>query len=150
MAYTHLLYHIVFCPKNRMPAINIGHEELLYRYIWGFIKSSGCILYRIGGMPDHIHILVQIPPTITVADFVRNLKVSSGNFLKEHRDEFPQFAGWGRSYCAVTCSYDRKDAVIRYISGQKEHHKRVTFQDELQQWLRETGIEAEEKYLLTD
>lgn len=77
MSYTHLLYHIVFRPKNNAPVIKIEHEEHLYRYIWGFIKQKDCVLYRIGGMPDHIHMFVQLPPTYAVSDFMRDIKTAT-------------------------------------------------------------------------
>ena len=89
MSYIKLLYHIVFRPKNSIPAIPIEHEEILYRYIWGFIKNKSGILNRIGGMPDHIHLLVQIPPTLSLADFMRDLKTSTHRYMYEQKDKFP-------------------------------------------------------------
>ena len=74
MAYINLLYHIVFRPKNSVSVIPIEKEEMLYRYIWGVIKHKDGVLYRIGGMPDHIHLLVQLPATVAIAHFVRDLK----------------------------------------------------------------------------
>lgn len=150
MSYLQLLYHIVFRPKASVPAIPIEHEKILYRYIWGYVKEKGGTLYRIGGMPDHIHILVSIPATLSVADFVRDMKVSSSKFIKEHRVEFPKFEGWGKSYCALTHSYLEKDKIINYISNQKEHHKRMNFHDELLSMVREYGVEVDERYFLRE
>lgn len=150
MSYLQLLYHIVFRPKNSQPVITDGHEDMLYRYIWGFVKAKGGVLHRIGGMPDHIHLLVQIPSTISLSDFMREMKISSNGFLKGHRDEFPKFQGWGKSYCAITHSYLEKDQIVRYIKNQKEHHKVVTFQDEMLSILREYGVDFDIKYFLKD
>lgn len=150
MSYLQLLYHIVFRPKNSAPAIPIEHEEKLYRYIWGYIKERNGVLYRIGGMPDHIHIFVSLPATLTVADFVRDMKVASSKFLKEHHEQFPRFMGWGKSYCALTHSYQEKDKIINYIRNQKEHHKRMNFHDELLSLVREYGVEFDERYFLRE
>lgn len=150
MSYLQLLYHIVFRPKYSTPAIPIEHEELLYRYIWGYVKEKGAILYRIGGMPDHIHMFVQIPSTIALADFMRDLKTSSSKFLKEHAAEFPKFQGWGKSYCAITHSALEKEKIINYIKRQKEHHRHERFQDELLSVLTENGITVDLRHFLRE
>jgi REP element-mobilizing transposase RayT len=150
MAYTNLLYHIVFRPKNSESVIPIDKEELLYRYIWGFVKNKKGVLYRIGGMPDHIHILVQLSPTIAISDFVRDLKIASGLFLENNKSYFPKFKGWARSYCAITYSKSEKDIVINYIKNQKEHHRKRTLHDELLELLREADIDVDMTYFLKD
>lgn len=150
MSYLQLLYHIVFRPKNSAPAIPVEHEEMLYRYVWGYIKERGGVLYRIGGMPDHIHIFVSIPSSISVADFVRDMKIAASRFLKDHRAEFPHFTGWGKSYCALTHSYQEKDKIVNYIRNQKEHHKRVNFHDELLSLVQEYGVKLDERYFLRE
>lgn len=150
MSYLQLLYHLVFRPKNSTPAISVEHEEKLYRYIWGYVKEKGGILYRINGMPDHIHLFVQIPPTITLSDFMRGLKTSSSRFLKAHPAEFPNFSGWGKSYCAITHSALEKEKIINYIKGQKEHHKKVNFHDELLTILHENKIKLDMQYFLNE
>ena len=81
MSYTRLLYHIVFRPRSSRPVITIAYEEMLYRYLWGFVKNKGGVLYRIGGMPDHVHMLVQIPPTLALSDFMHDLKLSVNKFM---------------------------------------------------------------------
>lgn len=150
MAYTNLLYHIVFRPKNSEPVISLAHEEVLYRYIWGYVTNKKGTLYRIGGMPDHIHMLVLLPPTLAISDFVHDLKISTSVFLSSKKDEFPKFKGWAKSYCALTYSKHEKDVVLNYIKNQKEHHKKVSFKDELVTLLEEMGVEADLKYLFLD
>lgn len=150
MSYLQLLYHIVFRPKDSVPCITIEHENVLYRYIWGFIKQKGGVLHRIGGMPDHIHIFMQLLATICLSDFMRDLKVASSMFLKENPDMFPLFTGWGKSYCAITHSYAEKNKIVNYIMGQKEHHKSVNFHDELLHLLKESGVEVDMQYFLRE
>ena len=141
MSYNRLLYHIVFRPKGSLPAITEAHEKELYNYIWGFARNNGCVLHRIGGMPNHLHMLIQLPTTVALADFMRELKTSTNKWMRGHGDIFPLFGGWARAYCAVTCSYEAKDAVARYISEQKAHHAKVDFIAELRDIFNSNDIE---------
>ena len=150
MSYTKLLYHIVFRPKNSISAIPIAHEESLYRYIWGFLKNKGCALNRIGGMPDHIHLLVQIPPTLSLSDFMRDLKTSTHKYMCGQKDKFPLFDGWGKSYCALSCSVSEKDRIAEYIKNQKVHHQKMNFQNELLKLLKDNGVEVDMRYFLKE
>ena len=84
MSYTRLLYHIVFRTKHSVPAIEIAHEGELYSYIWGFIKNKDSILYRIGGMPDHIHLLIELSVKLALADFMRYADVGG---LSQHEPD---------------------------------------------------------------
>lgn len=146
MSYTSLTYHIVFRPYASERVIAPAHAEELYRYINGFVEMHGCRLCRIGGMPDHIHMLVKITPKLAVADFMRDLKTSTSLFMKDNRQWFPMFRGWGKSYCAITVSASRMPVISRYIERQQEHHTKKSFEDELREICREYGIEIDERY----
>jgi len=98
-------------------------------------------------MEDHLHILTSLHPTVALSDLVKDLKVSSSQFIKENQ-VFPQFNGWQTGYGAFTYSYDAKEHLIEYIKNQEEHHKTMTFLDEYQNFLNEFGIEFYEKYFL--
>ena len=150
MSYNRLLYHIVFRTKHSLPAITEAHEKRLYSYIWGYIKNKDCVLHRIGGMPDHIHLLVQLPTTLAVSDFMRVLKTSTNKWLVERHDEFPLFDGWGKSYCALSVSYGDRTRIINYIKGQKEHHRKASLADELKNIFKEHDVEYDTRYLFTD
>ena len=104
-AYRQILYHIVFRTKGSEKTINQEYSQDLYKYIWGVIKNKKCILFRINGMEDHIHILSDLHPSIALADYIRDIKVSSSKWLKES-ELFPEFKGWGIKYCALTYSYN--------------------------------------------
>lgn len=116
-------------------------------YIFGFCKKHDCKLYRMNGMPDHIHMLVSLHPTIAVASFVHDLKIACSNFMKARKHNYPLFEGWERSYCALTYSDNDKDKVTKYIINQKEHHKGVSSKEELRKLLDEMDIEYDEKYI---
>ncbi|MEE1091430.1 MAG: IS200/IS605 family transposase [Paludibacteraceae bacterium] len=150
MAYTNLLYHIVFRPKNSESVITIAYEDVLYRYIWGYVTNKKGTLLRIGGMPDHIHMLVSLPPSIAISNFVHDLKLATNIFLLEHKEEFPKFKGWAKSYCALTYSKNEKDMIVNYIRNQKEHHQKVSFKDELVALVKEMGVVGDLKYFFVD
>lgn len=146
MSYTKLLYHIVFCTKYRKPTIPEEQAENLYRYIWGFIKNHKSVLYRVNGMPDHIHIFVQLHADVAVSDFVKKLKNATNKWLKENSNAFPDFESWAVGYCALTYCKRDKDMIVNYIKNQQEHHKKETSTDELRRLLIEQGIDIDERY----
>ena len=150
MSYIQSLHHIVIRTKYSEDVLLCEHSEELYRYIWGYIKNKKSFLYRINGMPDHIHILVSIHATIALSDFVKELKTSTNAWIKANKEKFPKFKSWGEKYAAFTIRYQEKDIVIEYIKNQREHHKHETFQEEYRKLITENGIDIEEQYFLTD
>ena len=147
MSYRQIFYQIVFGTKYREPTIAEGHCEELYKYIWGIIKNHNCKLYRINGVEDHIHIFSDLHPSVSLADYIKDIKVASSLWMKQC-GKFPLFRGWQDAYGAFTYSIREKDMIINYVKNQKEHHKTKSFLDEYKRMLREHGIEFEEKYLL--
>ena len=149
MSYTRFLYHIVFRTKCSLNTIPESHEKDLYAYILGLVNNKNAVLYRIGGMPNHIHMLVDLPPMLSVASFMQELKIATSKWLKTN-SEFPDFQGWAEGYAAFTYSLKEKETVINYIKNQKEHHKVETFESEYRRFIEESGIQIDEKYFLKD
>ena len=147
MSYTCLLYHIVIRTKRSERTISEAHERDLYTYIYDFIKHHGCVLYRINGMPDHVHILLSINSSMALSDFMRDLKTATSKMMKNDREKFPMYDGWGAEYFACTVSLSMKEKVRQYIIDQKEHHKGISFREELKTLCRENGIPFDERYL---
>jgi REP element-mobilizing transposase RayT len=145
--YRQIFYQIIFCPKHRKPAISREHEEELYKYIWGIINNKKCKLYRMNGIEDHIHIFSDLHPSISLSDYVKDIKVASSIWMKES-GKFPLFEGWQDGYGAFTYSIQEKNTIINYVKNQKEHHKSESFYDEYKRLLQEHGIEFDEKYFL--
>jgi REP element-mobilizing transposase RayT len=145
--YTQILYQIVFSTKNREQTLLKSKREGLYKYIWGVLKNKNCHLYRIGGVADHIHIITHIHPSVSLASLVKDIKLSSSGYIKTNQ-LFPDFNGWQNGYGGFTYSFRDKDYLIEYVKNQEQHHKMVTFKDELIELLKEHGIEFDEKYLL--
>lgn len=98
-------------------------------------------------MEDHLHIVSDLHPSISLADYVKEIKVASSVWMKES-GLFPHFTNWQDGYGAFTFSVKERDAVIAYVRGQKEHHKKESFYDEYRRMLAENEIPFEEKYLL--
>jgi len=144
--YTQICYYIVFSTKNRVPCLDDNRREDLFRYIWGIIKNKQSHLYRIGGVEDHLHILTSLHPMIALANFVKEIKTSTSNWIKSG-NVFPAFEHWQDGYGAFTCSIRDKDRLIEYIKNQPEHHRKLSFLDEYRKLLAEAGVEFDEKHL---
>ena len=145
--FTQIYYHLVFSTKDRERVLLADRRDDLFRYTWGILKNKDCHLYRIGGVEDHVHILTAIHPTIALANLVRDIKTATANWIK-NEEVFPNFSHWQDGYGAFTLSHADKDAVIEYIKNQEEHHKQVSFKDELREFLSKNGVKFNEKYLV--
>ena len=145
MSFYRFTYHIVFATHQREKTIPVEHERELYSIIHHIIKKNDGHLYRINGMPDHIHILVDIPAAISVANFIKAIKRESSYLLKANSN-FPKWNGWQEGYGAFTYSKDDIPQVKQYIINQKVHHQSLSFIDEYQQWLIEMGVSPDEPY----
>ncbi len=145
--YTQILYHIVFSTKDRKPCLLLERRPELFRYISGIIKNKNCHLYRVNGAEDHLHFLTGLHPTICLADFVKDIKTGASKWIKTQKI-FPEFRHWQEGYGAFTLAIDGKDALIEYIKNQEEHHRQISFREELQELLKKASIDFDEKYLL--
>ncbi|RJP77067.1 MAG: IS200/IS605 family transposase [Candidatus Zixiibacteriota bacterium] len=145
--YTQITYHLVFATRDRKPVLSSERREDLFRYIWGITQNHHCHLYRINGVEDHIHLLTTLHPSLRLSDLVKEIKLSSGKWIKENK-VFPMFDFWQDGYGAFTHGAADRPRMIEYIINQQEHHKKVSFYDELRQLLIEAGIEFDEKYLI--
>lgn len=143
MSNTSIIIHLVFRTKHSVPAIPIEQEREFYAYMYGVLKKRDCWVHRIGGMPDHVHLLFELHPAQSLSLLVRELKVSSGNWLKMHKELYPKFCGWGDEYYAYSCGVDAIPALKEYIMSQKEHHTRRSLRDELLQIVEKLGFSAD-------
>ncbi|MBE9221373.1 IS200/IS605 family transposase [Cyanobacterium stanieri LEGE 03274] len=129
MAYWQLYYHIVWATKERLPLINFSIEERLHKYIVNKSKEFSCIVHGINSMPNHIHLLVSIPPNMAVSEYVRKIKGSSSNFVgKIDNNAFY----WQNGYGIFTVGKRGLPMVIDYIKNQKQHHRDNTIINELE------------------
>ena len=149
MSYTQTFYHIILRTHRSIPAIAEEHERELYSYMLGFINNVGGRLYRVGGMPDHVHLFVSLPATLAMSKFVQEIKVSTSKWLKAN-PHFPLFDGWSKEYAGFSYSLRDKDMIVGYIAKQKEHHRSKTFPKEYHEFLTENGVEIKEEFFLKD
>ena len=146
--YTNLLYHVIFSTKDRIPWIEPSFRKDLYRYMGGIVRELGGTPLEIGGVADHVHLLIKLKPTLALADFMRKLKSGSSKWMNEEKMRLRKF-GWQDGYAAFSVSTSQASQVKRYIKNQEQHHRRTTFQEEFVRLLRKHGIEYEERYLWT-
>ena len=138
--------HIVFSTKERYPFIETDIEPELYAYMAGAIKQMDGIPCLINGTSDHVHILSTLPRTVPVAKYIEEIKRPSSRWIKTKGVMYQKFA-WQNGYGTFSVSSSRVDSVKRYIAGQKEHHRTVTFKEELLEFLRKYNVEYDERYL---
>ena len=149
MSYTTTTYHIVLRTHCSERTISEAHERDFYAYVLGLVDNIGGKLYRIGGMPDHVHLCLSLPATVAMADFVQRLKTMTSKWLRANPD-FPHWRGWSREYAGFTYSLSERDVVVNYIKNQKEHHRHLTFAEEYKKFLEENGITVKDEYFLKD
>ena len=142
--HTSLHYHLVFSTKNREPFIDATWRADLHSYLGGIVKGLDGFPEQIGGVADHVHLLVSLKPTACLSDFLRELKKASSAWVKE--SNVPAFQ-WQEGYSAFTVSASAKESVQRYIANQEEHHRVKSFREELLEFLERSGLAYDSKYL---
>ena len=147
--YTQLYTHIVFHTKST--GIVMREEDLnrVFEYLGGIIRSEGSIPFAVGGVADHIHILMTLPKTIAMSDFVRIIKAKSSKWLKTVDAYYEPFQ-WQEGYGAFSVSPSLMARTTKYIFGQAEHHKVKSYHDEYCETLKAYGIEYDERYAFGD
>ena len=143
--YLSLHYHIVFGTKNREPTIAPEWRGRLHEYLGGTIVGLGGFPQGIGGVTDHVHLLVGLKATVCVADILRELKKASSVWVHETIG-LSNFA-WQEGYGAFTVSPTARQAVRTYVANQEEHHRKKTFREEFIEMLEMAGVEYDPKYL---
>jgi putative transposase len=142
--FASLLTHVIFSTKNREPLIAREFQAELWAYLGGIVRNLDGKALVINGTADHVHLLVSLPPTVSVADAVRVIKANSSKWL--HQKRHASFA-WQNGYGAFSVSSSAAPEVIEYIRRQEEHHRRMTFQEELVGFLKKHQVEYDKRYI---
>ncbi len=129
-----LRFHLVFSTKHRMELITPSRKKRVFRTLTELVAEQQGRLVEVGGMPDHVHLLAEIPRTIAVADFLQKIKSTSNHRLGGDEGLSSPFA-WQRGYGAFSVSRSQMPVVAQYIQRQKEHHRGMSFDDELRKLL---------------
>src|SRR5207248_665387 len=139
--------HLVFSTKERWPFLrDKGRQESLHSYLGAISKQLECPPLKVGGVEDHVHLLCRFARTITQAEWVKEIKRVSNLWLKEQSREYLDFE-WQGGYAEFSVSQSNLPEVTRYIEEQDQHHKKMSFQDELRALLRKHQIKWDENYI---
>ena len=142
--YHSIHFHLVFATKNREPLIRADWRPRLHEYLGGTIKGLGGVPEAIGGVEDHVHLLISLKTTAAPAEIVRELKKASSAWAAEHHCK--GFA-WQEGYGIFSVSWTHVEAVRNYIANQEEHHRKTGFSGEFKQMLDRNGVTYDPKYL---
>lgn len=145
--YTSLQYHVVFSTKNRKPWLTEEVCARLWPYLGGIARENGMKALQVGGVADHVHLLLAVPPTRSLSKAMQLLKGASSRWIHENYPALSDF-GWQDGYGAFSVSESRISAVRNYIRNQPEHHRVTTFTEEYEKLLEKHGVEYEKRYLL--
>ena len=146
MSHCCLQYHMAFSTKERRPLLDPEVMPRLASYIGGTIRGLGGTLLEANGPEDHIHISAILPPVHAVADMMRDIKSSSTAWLRREVPGMKAFA-WQDGYAAFSVSQSVMPAVLNYIRSQQDHHRKMTFVEELTELLERHGVAFDPAYL---
>ncbi|MBP5724126.1 MAG: transposase [Bacteroidales bacterium] len=143
--YSHLVFH------TKYNSVTIREEDLpaLFAYVDGIIVNKKSMVIQIGGVPNHIHILCTLPRTVSMADFVEDIKKSSSKWIKTLNPYYSQFA-WQGGYGIFSVSASAVEKVKRYVMNQKEHHRKKTFREEYEAFLQAYNIVYNPEFVFRD
>jgi putative transposase len=147
MPSTHLSlhYHLVFSTKDRVALIAPAWRERLHAFLGGTVNTLGGVPEAIGGVADHVHLLVGLRATHCLADVMREIKAVSSRWV--HEEIADRAFAWQEGYGAFTVGAPQRGEVRNYIAHQEEHHRTRTFQEEYLDFLQRAGVEFDERYL---
>ena len=137
--FSNNLFHIIFSTKDRCGLLTNQNRDEVHRYITGIIRNLDCRPLRINSVTDHVHLLCKIKSSVAISDFVSKVKSNSSRWIKE-RFEMPFGFQWQSGFSSFSVSESAVDEVIRYIDHQPEHHKKVSFEEELKSFLDKHGV----------
>ena len=142
--HTSLHYHIIFSTQNREPCLAATWRGQLHDYLGGTVRGLGAHSEGVGGVADHVHLLVSLKPVHCLSDFMRELKKHSSQWVSE---TFRMRFHWQEGYAAFTVSASAREVVRAYIAGQEDHHRKKSFREELTEFLQKSGVKYDERYL---
>ncbi len=144
--YSNLFYHIVFSTKGRKDLIDRNIEARVWAYIGGIARQHGLIAVQVGGIENHIHVLILAKPKFAPSQIVQWLKGESSRWIHETFPEMRSFE-WQDGYGIFSVSKSSVPDVVDYIKNQREHHEKQSFEDEYLSMLKLNGIDYDERYV---
>lgn len=141
-----LRVHVVFSTKDRRPMITPEVEPELYAYMGGTANNFNSPLLAAGGTSNHVHLLISLSKTIALSRLMEEVKKSFSKWIKTKSPELQTF-GWQDGYGAFTIGQSQVEALQNYIAGQKERHKKLSFEQELVALLKRYNVQYDERYI---
>jgi REP element-mobilizing transposase RayT len=138
--------HLVFSTHRREPLITDAVRDALHAYMATVLRNLGCVPILINSVEDHAHLLFDLARTVPVSKAVEDVKKASSKWIKTQGPPFAGFA-WQGGYGAFAVSESNVEAVRQYMARQREHHRRMSFQDEYRLFLQRHGIAFDERYV---
>jgi REP element-mobilizing transposase RayT len=138
------LVHIVFSTKQRMPLINDEIGPALHAYLAGTARKLDCECFRVGGVQDHVHLALRLASTRTSAKVVSEIKTASSVWMKQQG--VAKFA-WQSGYGLFSVGPADLGALMQYIDGQRQHHAKRSFQDEMRGFCEKYHVALDERYV---
>ena len=145
--YTANYFHLVFSTKNHERRLSAELAPRVYSYIGGIARTNGFKAMAVGGTDDHVHVLMSLPATMSVARATQLIKGGSSRWIHETFQAHSRFA-WQQAYGAFTIGVSQIEATKEYIANQREHHKKRDFRAEFIAFLKKHGIEYDERYVM--
>src|SRR5262245_53916816 len=144
--YSQIVTHIIFSTQNRIPYLKSELRDRIFRYMAGIAHGIDASDVLINGVADHVHILMTIPPALSVATAVNKIKANSSKWIHEQR-LVPRVFGWQTGYAAFSVSPSKVAEVIEYIRNQENHQKKISFEEEYIAFLDKHKIEYDRRYI---
>jgi len=141
--YAQNVIHIVFSTKDRRRSISKEFQSRLWAYVAGICQNHGILVHAVGGTDDHIHLLIQVPPVLSLAKAVLAIKSNSSRWANEQGSKL----AWQQGYAAFSVSASLVPAVVRYIHTQESHHRKMTFDAEFLALLKKHGVEFDPRFV---
>ena len=138
-SYSSNRVHVIFSTKERKECLSDDFQPKLWAYMAGIAHNQGFEAMIIGGVRDHVHALLVLPPTLPLAKAVQFLKGSSSKWINETSGEF----AWQEGYGAFSVSASQTAEVVRYIQNQRTHHEMKSFEQEFVEFLNRFGVSYE-------
>lgn len=141
---SNVVVHLVFSTKHRAPTLPQPLRKEVHAYLGGVLRNHNCNPIEIGGVEDHVHILLGLSRTMTIAQVTEKVKTSTTKWIKTKGD--PEFS-WQSGYGAFSVGIREVEQMSAYIRNQEAHHRTISFQDEFRALLQEAGLEFDERYV---
>jgi putative transposase len=138
---TSFLFHCVFSTKKRLPSISSEFKTRLWSYVGGIARTNNMKALAVGGMRDHLHLLLSLPPTIAIAEALQLVKAGSSKWMRE---QGVRGFEWQVGYGAFTIGISQIPATVSYIRNQEKHHAKRNFAEEWKIFMKRHGLSEEE------